>query len=173
MFLSFLVTLVQDQQNRAFITNEGPENDLPKGGGKMVFGCLWQIWIWTGLQKEEKTPLQRRLGDLRLEASSQSGPGTGKQTSQDGGNVTVWKGAMAQEMLGFLPCDFLFSSYFSSTKYGESAGRMCNFQLVTPVAIRLGDTYCWCKPAEVVDITITPTAPLYPAPRRLFCRRLA
>lgn len=35
------------------------------------------------------------------------------------------------------------------------------------------DTYCWCKPAEVVDITITPTAPLYPAPRRLFCRRLA
>ena len=54
MFLSFLVTLVQDQQNRAFITNEGPENDLPKGGGKMVFGCLWQIWIWTGLQKEEK-----------------------------------------------------------------------------------------------------------------------
>jgi len=36
-----------------------------------------------------KTPLQRRLGDLRLEASSQSGPGTGKQTSQDGGNVTV------------------------------------------------------------------------------------
>ena len=36
-----------------------------------------------------KTPLQRRLGDLRLEASSQSVPGTGKQTSQDGGNVTV------------------------------------------------------------------------------------
>lgn len=35
------------------------------------------------------------------------------------------------------------------------------------------DICCWCKPAEVVDITITPTAPLYPAPRRLFCRRLA
>ena len=83
MFLSFLVTLVQDQQNRAFITNEGP------GRGQ---NGLWMSLANLDLDRSAeggKTPLQRRLGDLRLEASSQSGPGTGKQTSQDGGNVTV------------------------------------------------------------------------------------